>query len=86
MARFKDTDPNAGGTAAQVRLLTDKQARINRLETNINAFIAVVADVTFNVDEADAQSWMRNWQANLLSGSIQDDPKPEPAEEEAAAE
>ncbi len=71
VTRFKDTNPGRSADAQTQQDIRDvMQARIDRLEQNINAFIAKVADVTFNVNEEDAQSWMNNWQANLLSGKI----------------
>ena len=70
MARFKDTDPSVTATEAQITRLRSANNRVDQLEQNINAFIAAVSEVTFNVDEADAQSWMANWQANLLSGKV----------------
>lgn len=69
--RFKDTSVERTASvkrlAASRKILTD---RIAQLESNINAFVASVESVTFNVDEADARSWMENWEANLLSGKI----------------
>ena len=69
--RFKDTSPGRSDDAKQQadtrEVFTD---RIDQLEGNINAFIASVQDVTFNVDEEDAEPWMANWEANLLSGKI----------------
>jgi len=69
--RFKDTDPGRSGDAQQ-RFTVERayQSRIDQLEENINAFVASVQDVTFNVNEEDAEPWMENWQANLLSGKI----------------
>ena len=80
MARFRDTDPNAGSSASERSRLAKANERIEMLEANINAFIAAVDEVTFNVDEADAQSWMSNWGANLLSGRIGPDPVPDPVD------
>lgn len=69
MARYKDTTPNATTTAIK-RDRDRALIRVTALEANINAFIASVEEVTFNVDEANALPWMDNWQAQLLSGTV----------------
>ncbi len=69
--RFKDTDPaRTADESTQKDIERALQQRIDRLEENINGFIASVQDVTFNVNEEDAEPWMDNWQAQLLSGKI----------------
>ena len=69
--RFKDTDPaRTADESTQKDIERALQQRIDRLEENINGFITSVQDVTFNVNEEDAEPWMSNWQANLLSGKI----------------
>ncbi len=67
--RFKDTDPyRAADESTQKDIERALQQRIDRLEENINGFITSVQDVTFNVNEEDAEPWMSSWEANLLSG------------------
>ena len=69
MSRYNDSTPNEASTAER-NARADAQGRVALLEANINAFIAAVEEVTFNVAEADALPWMDNWQANLLSGNL----------------
>ncbi len=86
---FRDTDLNAVSSAAERAAVSVAFDRIDQLEQNINRFIAVVDEVVFNVNEADAEGWMSNWQANLLSGNLVPT-APEPftdiADEDAAAD
>lgn len=78
--RFKDTNPRNAENKIQRGIRRAMEDRIDQLESNINAFIASVEEVTFNVNEEDAPFWMSNWQAQLLSGIIRDDPVPAPAD------
>lgn len=68
--RFRDTDPGRAADDTQKDLERALQQRVDRLEENINALIASVDEVTFNVNEEDAEPWMLSWEANLLSGKI----------------
>jgi len=69
--RFKDTDPErAADETTQKDIERALQQRVDSLEENINAFIASVDEITFNVNEEDAEPWMSNWQAELLSGKV----------------
>jgi len=68
---FKDSPEVSEQTSRSLNTsIKNKAKRIDQLEANINVFIAAVASVQFNVDTADAEPWMTNWEANLLSGDL----------------